>query len=233
MAESIVSRAPDSTKVHKIKAFLVRPPRNSVCLRLVTMDDEEPTVVGAWEESETWKPDLAPEVVIACENHASEESAGVVRLKLQFVDIDKRELKALRLVHVREGAPSSVYQAQPGDLTGSQNSFMVQMQKHTETMMRLFAESQYKVLQQASAVTQHACDVANMMAQRLAESEQRSSDAEARARELRELADKLSSETATAEEKEQGAAELMKMLQPVLPYVLQLVQPKPPIPPTS
>lgn len=225
-----ITTSENSTRIHKVKQFLVRVPRLAAILKLQTLDEDNPITLGSYEEKDLWTPELASEVVAALEAHVTEEPSGFVRCKLLFENGDGRELKAMRLVYRQEGIGQSQYGASPGELTGTSVSMVIQAQKHTEMCMRLMAESQIKVLQQAQQISQHACDVASMLAQRLAETEQRVSDAQGREKEMRDLAEKLA--RAEPQEREEGMAEFMKLLQPVLPYVAQALMKTPPPMPT-
>lgn len=222
-----IERAEQNTKIHKVRAFLVRPPRTAAMLQLVTLDDDSPITLGQWEDKDTWTPALAAEVVACMEAHVTEEPSGFVRCKISFTNVDGRELKALRLVHRQDTGAQSQYMSMPGELSGTSQSQVIQAQKHVEMALRLMAESQIKVLAQSQQITQHACDVANMLATRLAESERRAVDADARTAEFRDLAEKLAG-NAPAEEKEKGLEDFMKIVQPMLPYVMTALAKVPP-----
>jgi len=223
-----IEKVEQNTKFHKVRSFLVRPPRTAALLHLLTLDDDAPITLGTWEDKETWAPSLAAEVVACMEAHVTEEPSGFVRCKLAFVNIDGKELKALRLVHRQDVGPQSQYMSQPGELSGTSQSMVIQAQKHVEMALRLMAESQIKVLAQSQQITQHACDVANMLATRLAESEGRASASDARAAEFREMAEKIAASQST-EEKEKGLEDFLKIVQPMLPYVMQALAKVPPI----
>jgi len=217
------------TRSYKIRAFLAKPPKRAECLRLHTEGEDTELTVGVWEDREAWRPELAAEIQTAAETHAYDESASVVRLKLVFEDASKHELKGIRIVHKNEDNPAQLMSA-ASELTGSQTSQVMQAQRHMEALMRLVMDSQVKIIAQQRETTQHALDMCASLAARIAETEGRERDAQAKADEFRAMAEKLS-ESPDAE-KEKGVADFIEIVRPMLPFVMQALA-KTPTPPTG
>lgn len=213
------------TRIANVKSFLVRPPKNATQLVLRLEDDDgavEP--LGIWEDRDEWRPALAHEVVQHVEAAAAEERKPVLRCVLAFVSELGAVVKKMRLIHRDDSVAESQYGAQPGELTGTSMSMIIQAQKHSEMALRLMAESQVKVLQQSMQISQHACEMVNMMAQRLAETEQRSADSDARLREAQEALHRAT-HAETPEEQKQGMEKFVELLQPLLPVLMQRMLP--------
>lgn len=221
-----------ATRLTRIKQFLVRPPKNAATLALTMEDDDAAAApLAVWEDREEFRPATAVEIVQQIEASAAEEQRAVMRCKLAFLSETNAELRQMRIIHRNDAVRESQYGASPGELTGTPMSLVVQAQKHSEMALRLMAESQVKVLAQAQQLSQHACDMVAMMAQRLAETEQRSADSDARLREAQEALHRAT-HAETPEEKEAGMAKFVELLQPLFPVLVQRLLPAA-VPPAS
>lgn len=205
------------TQTHTIRAFLAKPPRKSAELVLRTLDDDAEIVISRYEEQMDWRPSLAEEILALAEGHAQTEQVPVARLKLQFVDDQGTELKAIRVI-VRSNVDASPYDSRGADLTGTSASQVIQAQKHAETMVRLMAQTTAQCMSQAKELCDQATSMAGMFAERLTAAEARVADSDARMREAMDAAQRVQS-AESPEEKEEGLAKFVQIVQPLLPLV--------------
>lgn len=218
MAENkITVTSVEETNSRYIATFLARVPRNTE--ELVLRTDEEPTIrVNVWEERDAMVPALKHDVETLAQGYADEQGA-IARLVLEFVAADGRSLKAMRILRSPRNVGSmSVYDPKAGELDGSARAHAAQLQRHTETSMRMMVEVCRSALEHSTRLTEQAASVSQMLAQRLAESDTRERKTREEAEEMRLAVQQAESEV--PEQRAEGLDKLANMLEPVLPLLL-------------
>ena len=202
----------NNQRIAVLKRWLSKPPlRASVC-RLIAVGEPQ-LQLGEWTREEL-VPGLAHEVDALAEDHARESGLAECRFMLAFVDEQGGALLTKPMTVRRAPAEDSAVSVAQ-QLDGSATSWNIQMQRHTEAMVRMFLTGQ-------QAQVQALISIIGTLSERVVDSEHRVDSARETANALRELLSEASQAEGAQENAEPSPQRerLYKLVADNLPAIL-------------
>lgn len=164
-----------TTKPAQLKVFINKRPRGAASLVMLA-SAEGSTVeqqLGTWPVDELMTPALAGELLDTLREYA-EALEQDCRAKLAWFAASGTQLGGVKVITAtQERAPATHFGSEPNELNGSDNSRIVQMQKHVEVMFRMHTQNTNATLHQVKQLTDRAMELAEHQASARAEAEER------------------------------------------------------------
>lgn len=185
-AEAIVNVTPSAVQ---LKKFLAKIPRGCQHLALVAQcDGGSIEQIGAWPNDENLVPQLSTEIIATLREYVQAMRLDA-KATLRFVAASGANVGQVKVMNAELSRPVATdFGSMPGELNGTNNSLVIQMQKHLEVMMRAHHQNTNATLHQSRQLTAHAVELANAAASARADAEER---AEAARRENENLRERL------------------------------------------
>lgn len=213
--EAIVNVTPSSVQ---LKKFLVKIPRGTQQLVLTAQcDGGSVEQIGAWPNDENLTPQLATEVIATLREYVQAMRLDA-KATLRFVHASGANVGQVKVLNAELSRPPATdFGSTPGELNGTNNSLVIQMQKHLEVMMRAHHQNTNATLHQSRQLTAHAVELANAAASARADAEERAENARREVENLRTQLDEALTVQQTDDPDQasvsQSQASIMKVLE--------------------
>jgi len=182
-AEAIVNVTPSAVQ---LKKFLVKIPKGTQSLVLAAqVDGGSVEQIGAWANDDALVPALAAEIIATLREYVQAMRLDA-KATLRFVHASGAQVGQIKVLNAELSRPPATdFGSAPGELNGTNNSLVIQMQKHLEVMMRAHHQNTNATLHQSRQLTAHAVELANAAASARADAEERAETARREVENLR------------------------------------------------